>query len=321
MRMKRGRLPLTAMRSFEAAGRLLSFSRAAEELFVSQAAISRQIRELEAFIGKPLFERLHRRVELTEAGRFLLDQLTASFDDIDLRLSQILAEPAQAVLRISVEPTFAGGWLVPRLNRFREQHPDIDVSVDADVRLVEFRSHEAEMAIRHGAAARSWPRTEARHLFDCRMTPVLTPGLLASGPPLGSPADLRHYTLLHDYDRKFWASWFQAVGLAGLRVAEGSGLSRLRRRPFTPRSSATVSRSATLSLDSEDLRLGTLVRPFEIEVPDGAYWLVAPDFRTSQPTGKCLCGVDRAGVGGREEGLGRLTARFLSGSAQQTELV
>jgi LysR family glycine cleavage system transcriptional activator len=95
MRMKRGRLPLTALRSFEAAGRHLSFSRAAEELFVSQAAISRQVRELEALIGRPLFERLHRRVELTDAGRELLVQLTRSFDDIDHRLSQIQAVGAQ----------------------------------------------------------------------------------------------------------------------------------------------------------------------------------------------------------------------------------
>ena len=101
--MKRGRLPLTALRSFEAAGRHLSFSRAAEELFVSQAAISRQIRELEALIGRPLFDRLHRRVELTDAGHRLLDQLTRSFDDIDQRLSEIQADVAQTLLKISVE--------------------------------------------------------------------------------------------------------------------------------------------------------------------------------------------------------------------------
>ena len=105
--MKRGRLPLTALRSFEAAGRHLSFSRAAEELFVSQAAISRQIRELEALIGRPLFDRLHRRVELTDAGHRLLDQLTRSFDDIDQRLSEIQADVAQTLLKISVEP-FSG---------------------------------------------------------------------------------------------------------------------------------------------------------------------------------------------------------------------
>jgi LysR family transcriptional regulator, glycine cleavage system transcriptional activator len=278
MGMKRGRLPLTAMRSFEAAGRLLSFSRAAEELFVSQAAISRQIRELEAFIGKPLFERLHRRVVLTEAGRLLLEPLTASFDDLDRRLSEILAEPARADLRVSVSPSFAAGWLGPRLHRFREQHPDVDVSLDADTRLVEFRANEAELAIRFGAAARSWPRAEARHLFDCLATPALAPGLLASGPPLGSPADLSHYTLLHEYNRKYWAGWFVAAGLPDFPSQKG---------PVYPDSAQAIQAAklghgvalCDLVLNGEDLRLGTVVRPFEIEVHDGAYWLVAPDFR------------------------------------------
>jgi len=279
MQMKRGRLPLTAMRSFEAAGRLLSFSLAAEELFVSQAAISRQIRELEALIGKPLFERLHRRILLTKAGRLLLDQLTASFDEIDLRFTQIIAEPAQAALRVSVEPAFAAGWLVPRLNRFRQQHPEVDVLVDADVRLVEFRANEAELAIRWGATARSWPRTDARHLFDCFTTPVLAPSLLASGPPLGSPADLRHYTLLHEYDRNFWARWFEAAGLPDFPSQKG---------PVYPTGNQAVQAAklghgvslCDLVTDGDDLRLGTLVRPFELEMPDGAVWLVAPDFRS-----------------------------------------
>src|SRR5262245_10741744 len=103
--MKRARLPLTALPSFDAAGSRLSSSRAADELFVSQAAISRQVRELEALIGKPLFARLHRRVELTDTGRHLLEQLTVSFDEIEQRLAQIRAEPVQPMLRVSVEPT------------------------------------------------------------------------------------------------------------------------------------------------------------------------------------------------------------------------
>jgi LysR family transcriptional regulator, glycine cleavage system transcriptional activator len=276
--MKRGRLPLTALRSFEAAGRLLSFSRAAEELFVSQAAISRQIRELETLIGKPLFERLHRRVELTESGRLLLDQLTASFDDIDRRLSQILAEPAQVDLRVSVEPTFANGWLLSRLNRFREQHPEIDVSVDANIRLVEFRRGEAELAIRWGATARSWPRTEGRHLFDCSVTPVLTPGLLAAGPPLATPGDLRHYTLLHDHDRAFWANWFRAAGFPDLASQPGPVYSSGAQAIQAAKLGHGVA-LADLFLDSDDLLAGILIRPLDIEVADGSYWLVAPDLR------------------------------------------
>jgi len=276
MQMKRGRLPLTALRSFEAAGRLLSFSRAAEELFVSQAAISRQVRELEAFIGQPLFDRFHRRVELTEVGRKLLGQLTRSFDEIDRRLTEILVTPEQSLVRVSVEPSFAGSWLVPRLNLFRTQHPDIDVSVDVDPRLVEFRSHEADLAIRHSATARSWPRTQSQHLIDTAVTPVLSPALLASGPPLAGPADLRHYTLLHEENRDGWSRWFEAAGIADLAPHRG---------PIFP-DGALAAQAAALGhgvslgdamLVGQELRSQELVQPFEIEMPYGAYWLVAPD--------------------------------------------
>ncbi|PTE11517.1 LysR substrate-binding domain-containing protein [Mesorhizobium helmanticense] len=281
--MKRGRLPLTALRSFEAAGRHLSFSRAAEELFVSQAAISRQIRELETLIGKPLFERLHRKVELTEAGQTLLAQLTASFDDIDRRLSQIVSKPAQSQLTVSVEPSFAGEFLIQRLNSFRERHPDIDISIDAESRLIEFRGHEAEIAIRYGASARSWPRTEAWHLVDVLVTPVLTSALLASGAPLTSPADLRYYTLLHDYNRDGWARWFQAVDLPDLALQRGP----LFTDAALAMQAAKLGHGVALGdriLNGADLRAGLLVRPFEMEVPYGSYWLVAADFqRLSQP--------------------------------------
>lgn len=277
MRMKRGRLPLTALRSFEAAGRHVSFSRAAEELFVSQAAISRQVRELEAFVGQQLFERLHRRVELTETGRRLIDRLTRSFDEIDRCLTEIRATPVQALVEISVEPSFAGSWLVPRLNLFRTLWPEIDVSVDVDPQLVEFRSHEAEIAIRHSLTERSWPRTQSEHLIDTAVTPVLSPTLLASGPPLMEPADLRHYTLLHEENRDGWFRWFAAAGIAEISPVRG---------PIFP-DGALAAQAALLGhgvalidplLVGHELREEEFVQPFDIEVPWGAYWLVAPDF-------------------------------------------
>lgn len=281
--MKRGRLPLTALRSFEAAGRHLSFSRAAEELYVSQAAISRQIRELEALIGRPLFERLHRRVVLTDAGQELLAQLTRSFDAIDAKLTQLQADQLQTTLRISVEPAFAGALLIPHLHQFQNLHPEIDVQVDADTRLVEFRRHEAEIAIRHSVSARSWPRTVARHLLDVSLTPVLTPELLASGPPLVSPGDLRQYTLLHETDRNGWEHWFRVAGFPELAVQRG---------PIYP-DATLVMQACRLGhgvglgdcrMEAEDFRKGALVRPFDTDAPFGAYWLVTPDFRKlSQP--------------------------------------
>jgi len=273
--MKRGRLPLTALRSFEAAGRHLSFSRAAEELFVSQAAISRQIRELEAFLHQPLFFRHHRSVELTDAGRRLLDQLVKSFDDIDRLLSNLVVTPAQSLVCVSVEPSLAASWLLPRLNRFRELRPDIDVSLEVDIRLIEFRSDQAELALRFSAHNKSWPRSEAEHLAPVIDSPVLSPALLASGPALRNPADLRRYTLLHEENRQGWARWFEAAGVVGDALPE--------RGPIL--ADTSLSKQAAmlghgvalgdLMLVREELASGALIKPFDTNVICGAYWLVA----------------------------------------------
>ena len=277
--MNRGRLPLTALRSFEAAGRHLSFSRAAEELFVTQAAISRQIRELEIFLRQPLFVRYHRRVELTESGQKLLKQLIKSFDEIDQRLSQLATRPLLSVVSVSVEPSLAASWLVPRLNRFREMRHDIDIDLDDDPRLIDFRSDQAELALRFSAHNTSWPRSEAELLAPVTDSPVLSPSLLASGPALECPADLRRYTLLHEENRTGWVRWFEAAGATEAPVPE--------RGPLL--ADAALSKQAAmlghgvalgdLLLVHEELKAGTLVKPFETNVICGGYWLVAKSLR------------------------------------------
>jgi LysR family glycine cleavage system transcriptional activator len=273
--MKRGRLPLTALRSFEMAGRHLSFSRAAEELYVSQAAISRQIRELEAFLRQPLFHRLHRRVELTDAGRRLLDQLVRSFDDIDRLLSELVATPAQSVVRVSVEPSLASVWLVPRLNRFSRLRPDIDVSVEVDPRPIEFRSGQPELALRFSAHATSWPRSEAEMLASTVDSPVLSPALLASGPALRKPADLAHYTLLHEENRQGWARWFEAAGVPPDTIpARGPMLADVSLSKQAALLGHGVALGDFLQIGDE-IASGALIKPFDIDVASGAYWLVA----------------------------------------------
>ncbi|MBZ9958180.1 LysR substrate-binding domain-containing protein [Mesorhizobium sp. BR1-1-14] len=277
--MKRGRLPLTALRSFEAAGRHLSFSRAAEELFVSQAAISRQIRELEIFLRRPLFERHHRRVELTDAGRRLLSQLVRSFDVIDALLSELVAAPAQRVVRVSVEPSLASVWLVPRLNRFRQLRPDIDVALEVDPRLIEFRGDQPELALRFSAHAVSWPRSEAEQLASTVDSPVLSPALLAAGPPLDKPADLGRYTLLHEENRQGWARWFEAAGVPADAVpARGPMLADASLSKQAALLGHGVALGDLLQI-GEELASGTLVKPFDIDVASGAYWLVARSLR------------------------------------------
>lgn len=275
--MKRSRLPLTALRSFEVAGRLGSFTRAAQELFISQAAISRQIRELEAMLARPLFERGYRSVRLTAAGEELLSILTPSFDAIADRLDTICEDARLTVVSISAEPSFAACWLVPHLGEFQRENPTIDVTVAADPRLVEFRGQEASVAIRHSLTANAWPRVESRHLADSRIAPVMSP-LLAERqglPPI--PADLLRHTLLHEDRRDVWQQWFKAAGLASASAERGlvytdAGLTL-----------QTALRGEGVALVEEwlvadDLRSGRLIRPFDISIPYGAYWIVARRF-------------------------------------------
>jgi len=275
--MKRGRLPLTALRSFEVAGRLLSFTQAAEELFVSQAAISRQIRELEAALGHPLFERLHRAVILTPQGRDLLAVLTESFDRIDTALSAIAALDAAASVTISVEPTFAALWMVPNLIEFRTLFPEIEVRIESDPRVIEFRANEAVLAVRQCGLDKHWPRTESRHLVDTALVPVLTPSLLA-GAPLAAPVDLQQFELLHEENRQGWSDWFRLAGAPDISGGRGPMIA----------DGALVLQSALrghgvgladFAFVQEDLRAGRLVQPFETQLPYGAYYLVARSFK------------------------------------------
>jgi LysR family transcriptional regulator, glycine cleavage system transcriptional activator len=277
--MKRGRLPLTALRSFEVAGRLLSFTRAAEELFVSQAAISRQIRELEVSIGRPLFERRHRGVLLTDEGASLLATLTEAFDRIDSRLSSLAATPSSRSVTVSVEPTFAVLWMAPNLADFLNRNPDIDVRIESEPRLVEFRSSEAVLAIRHGSHGGAWPRTETRHLVDVDMVPVIAPSLLASGIPLAEPADIQQFDLLHEENRKAWAEWFRQANAPedtcdrGPVFADGGLIMQAALRGHGVALCDRI-------FAEEEIAAGRLVQPFDIGLQFGAYYLVTRSFRT-----------------------------------------
>lgn len=278
--MKRGRLPLTALRSFEAAGRHLSFSRAAEELHVSQAAVSRQIRGLEGFLKTRLFVRLHRGVDMTEQGRKLHRELVASFEAIDRSLSAILDAGTPNLVRVSVEPSLAAAWLLPRLDRFRTLHPEIDVALDVDSRLIRFRSAEPTLALRFSVRDTSWPDCDAELLWEAMDTPVVSPALLAAKGPLTNPADLAGFTLLHEENRSGWNRWFQAAGLEEKAFAE--------RGPLL--ADASLSKQAALLghgvalgdilLVYEELESVALLRPFETLSVCGAYFLVARNLKS-----------------------------------------
>ncbi|MCO5066136.1 MAG: LysR substrate-binding domain-containing protein [Rhizobiaceae bacterium] len=275
--MKRGRLPLTALRSFEAAGRHLSFSRAADELFVSQAAISRQVRELEDLLAAPLFRRLHRKVELTEAGSALLFRITASFDTIDAALTEILQRGGPKAVRVSVEPALASNWLVPRLNRFRDLRPDIDVLIDVTPRVVDFHGGGPDLALRYSAERSSWPDTKAEHLLTLHDTPMLSPELLRAGQNLTSPADLRNFALLHEENRRYWDRWFELAGAGPTtEPARGPSLADMALVLQAAVRGHGVALGCTF-LAHDDLVSGALVAPFPVKIAAGNYWLAARD--------------------------------------------
>ncbi|MCF3641838.1 LysR substrate-binding domain-containing protein [Rhizobium sp. TRM95111] len=276
--MKRGRLPLTALRTFEVAGRRESFTEAANELFISQAAVSRQVRELEALLGRPLFERLHRRVRLSEAGRSLLSVLTGAFDAIDQSLEDLKDAPARPRVTVSAEPSFAACWLVPNLMRFQALHPGVDVVLDADPRPIGFRGSEPVLAIRHSTGQSSWPRVEARRLVDVHLTPVLHPDLQRTGGAIVRPQDLMRHPLLHEENRDLWARWFAATGTGkppgaqdGHVYTDGALVLQAALR------AQGVALADTLFV-ADDVAAGRLMRPFATAVPHGAYFLVARRF-------------------------------------------
>jgi LysR family transcriptional regulator, glycine cleavage system transcriptional activator len=274
--MKRGRLPLTALRSFEVAGRLLSFTRAAEELFVSQAAVSRQIRELERTLGCDLCERKHRAVILTDAGRQLLATLSVAFDGIDHTLTAIRTTADFLHVTISAEPGFAAQWLVPSLPDFHALHPDVEVTVESDARLIAFRSGEARLAIRHSTTATRWADSQARLLRHASLVPIIAPALAKRGQ-IASPADLLSFSLLHEESRSLWTEWFASAGIDQVGPIRGTVLADCALVIQAAISGQGVAlcdpmfaRSAT-----ED---GLLVQPFGHSIDCGSYFIVARDF-------------------------------------------
>jgi LysR family transcriptional regulator, glycine cleavage system transcriptional activator len=279
--MSRRLPPLTALRSFEAAARHGSFARAADELAVTQAAISHQVRELEDWLGVPLFTRLHRGVRLSDAGERYLASLTSAFDEMAQATAAMLDDSAAATLTVSAEPAFAARWLLPRLAGFRQRHPDIELDLDPDSSLVDFRSEAVDVAVRYGPG--EWPELEKEHLVDIVAFPVCSPALVAGEHPLRAPADLAHHALLHDDTTDGWREWLE---LAGLTDVDGGRGYRFRDSILTL-DAAIAGQGVALGdnlLSATDLASGRLVRPFAVPVsPCHAYWLVAPPAHRERP--------------------------------------
>lgn len=266
------RLPsLNALRAFEAAARHESFTAAAEELFVTHAAVSRHIRELEEWLGTELFSRTGRGVELTDAGRRYGVRLTPIFDNMTEATREAAAQGKVRILNVSVEPSIASRWLVPRLGRFNELHPDIELNIDPDNRLVDFHSDNADLGIRYGLGR--WSDVEIQKLIsDVDIFPVCSPRLINGSGPL-TPGDLADFNLLHESRKQYWTDWLQGAGVTGVEDWRGTVF-----QGHLAIEAAEAGQGFALGdmiLCTDAMADGRLTRPFALDMRDhGGYFIV-----------------------------------------------
>lgn len=266
--------PLSTLRSFEAAARNLSFSKAAEELHVTHGAVSRAIRHLEEHLGVELFKRKVRQVELTQTGAAYAAAVRDALERLSAATIQVADRQSTRVLNLSTLDSFAGKWLIPRLFRFRLAHPDIDVRLSTSEKLADFVSDGMDIAIRYGRGR--YGRLTAELLMAEDLFPVCSPALLEGPHPLLSPEDLAHHTLIHDDFPIDWTMWLNAAGVKGVDARRGPKFtfSDHAVQAATQGEGVVLGRSA---LVADDLRAGRLVRPFSLSLPaDLAYYLVYP---------------------------------------------
>src|SRR5665213_3715441 len=204
--------PLNALKAFEAAARSESFTRAAEELNVTQGAVSHQVKALEGILGVKLFNRERQRLVITEAGREYLAVVRDAFDQIAAGTDRIVQRQRSSVLTVSTSPDFAAKWLVDRLGRFAETHPAIDLRISATMHHVDFAREDVDLAVRHGDG--NWSGLDAARLCPEQLFPICSPKLLSGRNRIAKPSDLLKFPLLHLDDWKAWSRWLDAAGVA-----------------------------------------------------------------------------------------------------------
>ncbi|QHE86438.1 LysR family transcriptional regulator [Hydrogenophaga sp. BPS33] len=259
-------LPLNALRAFEVSARHLSFTRAAQELHLTQTAVSQHVKNLEQRLGKPLFRRVPRGLALTDEGLALLPALVDAFARMSATLESFKGAQKREVLSVGVVGTFAVGWLLPRLRDFQARHPFVELRLSTHNNRIDLAAEGLDCAIRFGDG--QWPGMQTRHLLDAPLTPLCAPSLVHR---IRAPADLGRETLLRSFRSDEWPQWFEAAGtpcslltgpvfdaslVSAEAAAQGAGVALL-----------------PVALFDRDLRSGRLARLFDVEVNVGGYWL------------------------------------------------
>jgi LysR family glycine cleavage system transcriptional activator len=279
--MPRRIYPLNALRAYEASARHLSYVKASDELSVTPAAISHQVKKLEEYLGLPLFRRRSRGLLLTESGTLLLTELREVFLSLDKAMEHVIDSDARGTITLSVAPTFAVMWLIPRLQKFYVLHPDIDVRISTGLGLVDFQRDDFDAAIRLGSG--QWFGLETIKLFDETVTPMCSPRLLEGADALKCPDDLRKHVLLHNHsmdydpDAPTWDTWLKAAGASRVDASRGTHFSL----PDHGLQASIDGAGVVLgwqSLAALDIAAGRVIAPFDLVLPLGSsFYLTYPE--------------------------------------------
>lgn len=278
----RRRLPsLNALKAFEASARQESFTKAAGELCVTQGAVSQQVKALESELGVRLFRRERQRLIITDAGRAYLEVVRDAFDRLSMGTEHLLQRQNSGVLTVTTSPNFASKWLVHRLGRFSEAHPEIELRISASIHHVDFAREDIDLAVRHGDG--HWPGLSVARLCVEKLFPVCSPQLLRGRGALRSPRDLKHHTLLHATDTGDWVKWLKRVGAGDIDVKRGTIFNQTSMAIDAAVDGQGIALART-ALAAWDLLSGRLVRPFAqvLEAPY-ALWIVCPTATADLP--------------------------------------
>jgi LysR family glycine cleavage system transcriptional activator len=293
--------PLLAIRAFEAAARHLSFTVAAEELAVTQGAISRQIRQLESHLQAKLFVRLTRRVELTEAGREFFGGVQRALAELEAATDRIVGAVDHRIINVAVLPTLAANWLMPRLAIFSQEHPDIEVRMVTSIEPVDLQSNPIDLAIRVGPLpgkvydenrpridlqmVSNWRGVLAEMLFPDVLVPICSASYLKSAPALKEPGDLRRHRLIHTATRRHaWPDWLRAHGCEFTPSPKALHFGHFFMSMQAAREGKGVAIVPTVVVDHYPFA-NELVRPFPATVPSaGEYYLLVHERRREDPS-------------------------------------
>ena len=274
--------PLNSLKCFEAAGRLLSFTNAARELNVTQAAISHQIKVIEQYLGVSLFERYPRRLALTEQGKALLPEVTEAFDRVSSAVAALGREQYSNMINVRLGPSFAARWLSPRLKYFWLQYPEIDLCLFHVANApTDFDRENIDIAVTYGKG--DWPGLVADRLLSLDFFPVCTPAFMHNDKPLTRIENLRYYSLLHDASYACWRDWIELAGLEHVNAEKGTIIDDTNVLIQAAIDGQGIALGSTAFVQDQ-LDSGRLVKPFDISlVNEFAYYVVCPESHLKNP--------------------------------------